>query len=302
MDKGDLWFFMPTGIQSGLRLIDTEAAHLIRQATGIDHPIEILSADEWVASQLIADRYRDHRVFLIGDACHLHPPFGGYGMNMGISDGVDLGWKIAATLAGWGGPRLLDSYEAERRQIHREVIDEAVANHSVLSNQLWREGLENDSPDGAKLREEVGGEITRSKLREFKSLGIVLGSCYGDSPVIAHEYRSGNRGRPSAVYVPSAEPGCLAPHLWLESGVSLHDLFGPGFTLLANGALEREEESEIKADAAACGIPLTIVQLTDERLSALYEARLALIRPDQHVAWRGPRWPGARVLDLTTGW
>ncbi|MGH8237283.1 MAG: FAD-dependent monooxygenase [Steroidobacteraceae bacterium] len=102
MDRGDKWFFMPTKLPDGVKLTELEAPALIRRATGIDLPYEVLSSDEWVASRLLADRYRDRRVFLAGDACHLHPPFGGYGMNTGIADGVDLGWKIAAVLQGWG--------------------------------------------------------------------------------------------------------------------------------------------------------------------------------------------------------
>src|SRR5207245_8574625 len=115
-----------------------EAPSLIRTATGIDLCYEILSSDQWVASRLLADRYRDRRVFLAGDACHLHPPFGGYGMNMGIADAVDLGWKIAAVLQGGGGPRLLESYEAERRPVHEFVKAEAVANHALLPNRQGR--------------------------------------------------------------------------------------------------------------------------------------------------------------------
>ena len=86
MDEGDLWFFMPTGLKPGVTFTPDEAADAIRRSTGIDLPYEVLSSDEWVASRLLADRYGLGRVFLTGDACHLHPPFGGFGMNMGIAD------------------------------------------------------------------------------------------------------------------------------------------------------------------------------------------------------------------------
>jgi len=115
---------------------------LIRESTGIDLQYEILSCDEWIASCLIADCYRDRRILLAGDACHLHPPFGGYGMNLGVSDAVDLGWKLAAVLQGWGGALLIDSYEAERRPVHKEMIAEAQANHAVLPNDFAEQGLE----------------------------------------------------------------------------------------------------------------------------------------------------------------
>ena len=101
MDTGDRWFFMPTGVPAGVQIDPANAPEMIRRATGIDLPFEILSSDQWTASSMVADRYSDRRVFLIGDACHVHPPFGGYGMNMGFGDGVDLGWKISAVLQGW---------------------------------------------------------------------------------------------------------------------------------------------------------------------------------------------------------
>src|SRR5260221_3188004 len=109
MEKDKMWFFGGNQPDGGKREGGGEKA-LIRHATGLDLPIEILSNDEWVAHRLIADRYRDRGVFLAGDACHLHPPFGGYGMNMGIAAAVDLGWKIPPVLAGWGGVSPLDSY------------------------------------------------------------------------------------------------------------------------------------------------------------------------------------------------
>jgi 2-polyprenyl-6-methoxyphenol hydroxylase-like FAD-dependent oxidoreductase len=123
MDKDDIWAFMPGGAKPGETLSHDAAAALIRERTGIDLPFEILNADSWTASELLADRYADRRIILAGDACHLHPPAGGYGMNMGVGDGIDLGWKIAATLQGWGGAELVASYEAERRPVHRAVLD-----------------------------------------------------------------------------------------------------------------------------------------------------------------------------------
>ena len=142
MDVGDIWFFLPSSIGKDVTFTDEEAVEAIRKSTGIDLPYEVLSSDEWVASRLLADSYRTQRVFLAGDACHLHPPFGGYGMNMGVADGVDLGWKLAAVLQGWGGAKLLDSYVKERRPVHQFVMDEAVANHATLGNDLWQDGME----------------------------------------------------------------------------------------------------------------------------------------------------------------
>ena len=290
MDTGDKWFFMPTKLSEGQKITPEEAPALIRQAIGIDIAIEVLSTDEWVASRLIADKYSDRRVFLVGDACHLHPPFGGYGMNMGIADGVDLGWKIAAVLQDWGGPELLASYEQERRPVHEFVMDEAVANHALLGNQLWQEGLEDDTPAGERLRSEVGQRIQAAKIREFITLGVVLGYRYDDSPVIvpdgtappAHDFMN---------YVPSARPGALAPHAWLHDGSSLYDHFGQGFTLLAAYDADAAVLESAQEAARAAGVPLKVLQPKERILKDLYQASYTLIRPDQHVAWRANEWP-----------
>ena len=301
MDKDDLWYFMPGKRVSDTVRIDKEAAaDMIRRATGIDLPYEVLSADEWTASQLIADKYRNGRIFLIGDACHVHPPLGGYGMNMGISDSVDLGWKLAGVLQGWGGDILLDSYEQERRPVHRRVIDEAVANHATLALHLVRPELEADTDEGASLRRQLGESLAQQRLREFRSLGVVLGYRYEDSPITAHE--PGPPPNPlMGVYEPSARPGSLAPHAWLVDGHSLYDTFGSGYTLLGFGTASTDAFGTAQVDARALGIPLKTIHIAEPRITALYERNLALIRPDQHVAWRGDAWPGCSILETATG-
>jgi len=299
MDRGDIWFFMPTGVKGDVNLSALDGASLIRTATGIDRAYEVLSSDEWMASRLIADRYRDGRVFLAGDACHLHPPFGGYGMNMGIADSVDLGWKIAAVLQGWGGPALLDSYERERRPVHSWVMDEAVANHAVLGNQLWQDGLEAPGSEGERLRATVGARIRELKQREFNTIGVVLGYRYDDSPVIVSD---GSAAPPNgSTYVPCARPGHVAPHAWLESGLSLYDCFGPGFTLLATREAEASGIEDAQRAASEAGLPLTVMSTDDADIAALYQARYALIRPDQHVAWRGAAAPARAVFERIAG-
>lgn len=300
MDEGDVWFFMPTRLPDDVTLTMENAPDLIRAATGMDIPIEVISVDEWVASSLIADRYRRGRLFLIGDACHLHPPFGGYGMNLGVADGVDLGWKLAATIKGWGGPRLLDSYEAERRGIHEEVIAEAAANHAVLSNDFWSSGLEEAGSVGDEMRRRTGERIVSLKSREFHTLGTVLGGCYRDSPILpSHVAGLPERGD-TAVYRAASLPGCLAPHAWREDGVSLYDLFGEGFTLLARRHVTEDVVARATADAARLPIPMTVVRLR-EKEADLYTQALTLVRPDQVVAWSGATWePDA--LRHAAGW
>ena len=299
MDKGDKWFFMPTNVGPDFRLAPEQAPELIRKATGIDMAFEVLSSDEWTASRLLADKYRDRRVFLTGDACHLHPPFGGYGMNMGIADSVDLGWKIAAVLQGWGGAQLLASYESERRSVHEMVMDEATGNHKVLGNSLWQPGLEDATDAGAQLRSATGATIAATKNREFMTLGVIKGYRYDDSPVVvgdgspapAHDYLN---------YVPTARPGSLAPHAWLHDGSSLYDHFGPGFTLLAGTDADPTAIEQARQAASRVQLPLTVLQPTEGALAELYRARYVLIRPDQHVAWRGDTWPADIELLLLT--
>ena len=220
-------------------------------------------------------------------------------MNMGIGDAVDLGWKIAATLQGWGGPGLLPSYQAERRPVHERTIRESVINYATVSNQLVRPAIEDPGEAGEATRREVGAIIQATKAREFHTLGLVLGSNYAGSPILVPD---GTDPPPEDAtrYVPSATPGCLAPHLWLADGSSLYDHFGSGFTLLAT------DGGDAAALAEAGGrrdIPLAILAPDEPRLRDAYAARFALIRPDQHVAWRGDHLPvdAGGLLDRITG-
>lgn len=296
MDAPDIWAFMPGGAKPGDSLSDEEAATLIRERTGIDLPYEILSADSWTASELLADHYADRRIILAGDACHLHPPAGGYGMNMGVGDGLDLGWKIAATLQGWGGPGLIGSYQAERRLVHRAVMDEAMANYAIYVAPPPPE-IEDETEQGEAIRAKLGKGIQETKGREFNTLGTVLGLCYADSPVIASESTPVPEHN-SAVYTPSARPGCLAPHAWLSDGRSLYDLFGPGFSLVVADEADPAEVEKAVAEARHLGVPFAVVRPAGIPVATLYGAGLTLVRPDQYVAWRGDRWkdPLARAI------
>lgn len=303
MDQEGLWFYMATKLPNDVDVNAIDAAALIRLSTGLDDlKIEVVRTDPWYARSLVADFYTKGRVFLAGDACHLHPPFGGFGMNMGIGDAVDLGWKLGATLQGWGGPGLLPSYEIERRQVHERTIREASSNYATVGNQLVRPGIEDVGAAGDAARYDVGQAILASKKREFHTLGLVLGARYDASPVIA---RDGTSPPPedATAYVPSACPGSLAPHLWLHDGTSLYDHFGPGFTLLVTVANPSAVVAFLRA-AERRDMPLKVVQPNDTRLAALYEAGLVLIRPDQHVAWRGEIDDGDAdsVLDRSRGW
>ena len=270
---------------------------MIQERTGIDLPYEILSADAWYASALLADRYSDRKIILAGDACHLHPPNGGYGMNMGIGDAVDLGWKLAAILQGWGGPNLIASYEAERRPVHRSVIDEAVANLAQSARPLALE-IEDETPAGDDARQKLGETLQATKGREFHTLGTVLGLGYENSPIICAE-QGPRPEHNNKTYTPTARPGHLAPHAWLSDGRSLYDCFGAGFTLVVDAQAEPSDVQAARQDAAQLDIPLEIVKPEEIDVAGLFEARLTLVRPDQHVAWRGDRWRNA--FPIATG-
>ena len=188
MSDDGLWYFIATKVDPALDGLGDAGAEAIRRSTGLAGlDVEVVSADPWVARRLVADRYSRGRVFLAGDACHLHPPFGGFGMNMGIGDAVDLGWKLAAVLAGWGGANLLDTYETERRPVHDWAMSESVANYATVGNQLARPGIEDEGPLGEATRREVGEAIQMQKTREMRSLGVVKGYSYG---------HQGNRVKP----------------------------------------------------------------------------------------------------------
>ncbi|WP_288379978.1 FAD-dependent oxidoreductase [uncultured Massilia sp.] len=296
MDRDDRWYFSFTPKHE-----DDDPVEMLRRATGLALDPEVLSSGDWNAHELLAERYSEGRVFLAGDACHLHPPYGGYGMNLGIGDAVDLGWKMAAVLRGWGGERLLDSYAAERRPVHERFIEEAVINYATAAERMASEELELAGAQGDALRREAGERIAATKQREFRTLGVVLGYRYAGSPIVVAD---GSTPPPEhySDYAPTAFPGSRAPHALLADGSALFDHFGPGFTLLVSEGETLVADPLVRA-ARDAGVPLTVLAPPLPELRALYGARLALIRPDQHVAWRGgtlPDNPGA-LLDTVRG-
>ncbi len=235
---------------------------------------------------------RGGRVFLVGDAAHLNPPWGGHGFNTGIGDAVNIGWKLAAVLAGWGGERLLASYEAERRPIAERTIREARLNMSTLAPDLAHPSLDATGQVGEHARRGAADAIRAAKDSEFHSLGFVLNYQYDDSPVIADDGASDESG---------ARPGARLPHLWLPDGTSLYDRLGPGLSLLR--LRDDSDPAPLIEAATTRGVPLDIVEVRGEALEERYGAPLILVRPDQHVAWRGtadPRTAGA-IVDRACG-
>lgn len=288
VDRDGTWWIIAFGIDSAAAGIDLEA--LVHGALGGTPPVEVVSTDPWVARMELVDRARSERVFLIGDAAHLNPPFGGHGLNTGIGDAVDLGWKIAANLQGWGGPGLLDSYEAERRPLQQRVIAEAAANGSVLSGRFVRDGLDDPGPRGAQLRAAAATEIQATKAMEFFSLDLVLGHRYDHSPVIPEAAVDISEDDWAAV----AAPGRRLPHRRMPDGRSTLDLIGPGLTVLNEGGAE---VGTLVGIARSLDIPLTVHHLESTGSTA---PSLQLVRPDQIVAWCGPDVPAAPEALLRT--
>lgn len=298
MDMEDQWWAIVNGVPAEIGQADPYS--LIYGLVGAEIEAEVLGTDPWTARMLLAERYRKGRVFLVGDAAHLNPPWGGHGFNTGIGDAVNIGWKLAAALEGWGGEGLLASYEAERRPIAERTIREAVANMSVLAPELSNPDLDAPGMTGEQARHAAAQVIQATKDREFHSLGLVLGYQYESSPVIVDD------GTPlvpeGQYYQPTARPGARLPHLWLPDGSSLYDRLGNGFSLLR---LRDDAEVAPFIEAAEVHrVPLTIVELRAQALEKRYQASLLLVRPDQHIAWRGEALarPGAdAIIDRVRG-
>jgi hypothetical protein len=266
-----------------------DLAPLLKAAMGADLPMEILSVKPWTAGlALVADKYRVGRVLMAGDAVHLFTPTGGFGMNTGIDDAANLAWKLAAVEQGWGGPPLIDSYEAERQPIGKRNTGCSRMFQQMVAKTNIRPELEADSPAGAAARAELGAHLS-SFGEEFASLGIQLGARYDGSALIASDGSAPPADDPF-VYGPSAVPGGRAPHAWLKDGAALMDRFGRGFTLLHLAGDAAKAEPLARA-AASLGIPLSVVAPGEAHLRDRYERDFVLIRPDHHIAWRGNAAP-----------
>ena len=279
-----------------------DAVRWVREAVGRPIDVEILRAQPWSGHRVVAERYRSGRVFLVGDAAHLLWPKGGFGANTGIGDAVDLGWKLAAVLRGWGGPALLDIYEAERRPIAQRNVKEASSNWTSDGQLVPDPVLDRDDELGTAARRAMGQLIRDLRGREFRSIGVQLGYRYARSPVIVPDNSPEPPDEPDH-YTPTTWPGSRAPHVWLADGSSLLDHFGQGFTLVDTEAGASEVAGELAAAAAARSLPLQVLRLDSSEVARLYPTRLTLVRPDGHVAWRGAELPAEPdvLLDQVRG-
>ncbi|ADP83674.1 monooxygenase FAD-binding protein [Pseudofrankia inefficax] len=281
LDLADTWWAIATGRPDDDR---ADPAALVRDLIGRDVPVEVLGTDPWQARALLVDRYRSERLFLVGDAAHQNPPWGGHGYNTGIGDAVNLGWKLAAVLRGWAPVALLDSYEAERRPIAEQTIAIAAANTAALPTDLATAAAQDDPAAVRALAERVRA----AKRLEFYCSGLVLG--YGYGPGLGSQTTDGTD------FVPRAMPGNRLPHRWVHPGLSLFDLLASGFTLLGDPALGEP----LLTMAESLGVPVASVAEIGVPVERFLGASLVLVRPDQHVAWLGDRVTPSQATEVWT--
>jgi 2-polyprenyl-6-methoxyphenol hydroxylase-like FAD-dependent oxidoreductase len=301
VDGNELWRLNIRNVKQE-QIDSLNAPEKLRFALGENIPFELLAVRPWTGHCVVAEKYQDRRVFLAGDAAHLNWPAGGFGMNTGVGDAVDIGWKLAAVLQGWGGANLLNSYTAERKPIAMINVNEAAEMRASFDNQTpFSPKIGEDSDEGKQLRDKARAAIMRTRAKEFQhdSAGIELGYRYENSPICVAD------GTPApeldhGLYVPSTWPGARAPHVWLKDNRSTLDLFGKAFVLLNFSATNT---TTITDAASKVGLPLEVINLDEPKVRETYERNLVLVRPDGHVAWRGDAIPANvnEVIDNVRG-
>jgi 2-polyprenyl-6-methoxyphenol hydroxylase-like FAD-dependent oxidoreductase len=268
---------------------------------GPDFQYEVLNKEDWVGRRLVADKFRDRRAFICGDSAHLWIPYAGYGMNAGIADAMNLSWLLAATFQGWAQDSILDAYEAERQPITEQVSKFAMgfALQVMKHRKSVPPEIETEGAEGDAARKRIGQEAYDLNVIQYCCGGLNFGYFYEGSPVIAHD-----SGEPPSYtmnqFTPSTVPGCRTPHLWLADGRSLYDAMGPGYTLLRFDP--KVNVDRLVASAKQRGVPFDVLDVVSQEAS-VYDRKLVLSRPDQHVAWRGDAEPAdpMALIDLVRG-
>jgi hypothetical protein len=278
---------------------DEDMAAMFEKTVAMPVQYEMLYVGEWRQNLLVADRFMEGRVLLAGDAVHLMIPTGGLGMNTGVGDAIDLGWKLAGTLQGWGGPALLASYEAERRPTGERNV--GASRYASLGRRKWRAqwrpNIRDNTPEGAATRANLVATADVEQRKTNEMTGAELGYHYAGSPLVAAE-----PGEPPYDYIdyrPSTFPGARLPHAWLDDGRAVQDCIGDGYTLLRLGGT-KADTSALDGAFRAIGAPFTALDLTGDAARDVYGYDLVLVRPDLHVVWRGNAPPDdARKLAAT---
>ncbi|MGH6768923.1 MAG: FAD-dependent monooxygenase [Xanthobacteraceae bacterium] len=289
LDGRELWRLGIRGQHYYENAKTIDASAMIAEALGREIPHTVVSSLPWVARDLVADSYGRGRVFVAGDAAHQNTPSGGFGMNTGLGDAADLGWKLAALVHGWGGPRLIESYEAERRPVAARIVKQATGNFMRDRQRQSHPEIAMDTPAGAEARGRMGEAILQSQSKVYVTDGTALGQVYDGSPIVCDD---GTPPPPETImeYRPTTRPGARAPHAWLPDGRSTLDLYGRGFTLVKLGN-DPPDTSTFETGFAARSVPMSVATIVDPKIGELYERRLVLVRPDGHVAWCGDAPP-----------
>jgi 2-polyprenyl-6-methoxyphenol hydroxylase-like FAD-dependent oxidoreductase len=269
---------------------------------GTDFSYEIIRKEDWIGRRLVADKFREGRVFICGDSAHLWVPMAGYGMNAGIADAANLAWLLAAHLSGWAPPGILDAHEAERQPITEQVSVFAMNHALSLSRQRSEvpDNIDADNEAGEQARLALGKRAYDLNVQQYCCGGLNFGYYYDKSPIIAYD-----EGTPPpygmADFTPSTVPGCRVPHFWLDDGRSLYDALGPDYTLLRfDTAID---VSNLMSEAARAQVPVRLLDAASSESAGIYDRPLVLARPDQHVAWRGnlPPVNPRELVDLISG-
>ena len=292
IDGREVWmifnYLRPT--EADFEEIDRDWA--IRTLLGVDSDFkyEVISKEDWIGRRLVANRFRDRRMFICGDAAHLWVPYGGYGMNAGIADANNLGWILAAAINGWGGDCILDAYEAERLPITSQVSHFAMkhAEGSISARQSVPEAIEADTPEGERVRKDWGQALYDFHVQQYCCGGLNFGSYYERSPLIAYD-ESPFPAYSMSDFTSSTVPGCRTPHFVLPDGRSLYDAVGPDYTLLRFDSLV--DVTPLTAAAEKHNVPLAVLDIDPSTAPSVYTTKLVLTRPDQHNAWRGDALP-----------
>jgi 2-polyprenyl-6-methoxyphenol hydroxylase-like FAD-dependent oxidoreductase len=282
---------------------DAEMAAMFEKTVAMPVKYEMLSVGQWRQNLLLADGYFQQRIFLAGDAVHLVIPTGGLGMNSGVGDAVDLSWKLAATLQGWGGPSLLASYEIERRQIGARNVE--ASRHAARGRRAWRAAyrpnIRDHTPEGAETRANLTRVADVEQRKSNEMIGAELGYRYIASPIIWPESGDGPEHN-FMKYVPTTWPGARLPHVWLADGTALHDRIGDGYTLLRLAGTQ-VDAAALERAFASYGAPFTVLDIDEDPPRDIYGYDLLLLRPDLHVVWRGNRLPDdpIKLAAIATG-
>jgi len=281
---------------------DGEMDRQFEKTIGVPIKYERLSCDPWRQNLLLADRYGKGRVFLGGDAVHLVIPTGGLGMNSGIGDAIDLSWKLAATLRGWGGPQLLDAYDIERRQVGEHNV--GASRYATLGRRkwrsMWRPDIRDDTPAGAATRRNLSAVADIEQRKSNEMIGAELGYRYVDSPIICNV--PGGPEHLFREYQPTTWPGARLPHVWLDDGTPMQDRIPDGYTILKLGR-SKADASGLERAIRSHRAPVTVLDVPDRIARDIYGYDLILLRPDLHVVWRGnaPPEDAALVAAIATG-